>query len=300
MNIPTFDINTLLPLGIHMNVGESPIWNARRQKWVWLDQAGRIYEFDSNMQLLSQRNLPEKLGSLILTESDCIVVSGERSLYRFDITKPDIEQIATMDHPHQPMKFADGRCDRQGRYMVSTMNPVISDKLAWGQWWNFSHQQGFKRADTFNYIIPNGSAFSPDGKSFYCTETESSHRKVYRCGYDIDDGVITSRELIFDFTGLQLGRPDGAAVDTDGCYWICGLDDGTITRLTPDGKIDQVLSVPMKKPTMCAFGGKQGNTMLVTSLSRGIEDLVEDPYGGRIMMIEMPYQGIEEPRLKGY
>ena len=29
------------------------------------------------------------------------------------------------------------------------------------------------------------------------------------------------------------GRPDGAAVDADGCYWICGNDAGLVHRFTP-------------------------------------------------------------------
>lgn len=288
----------ILNLGIHLNVAESPIWNRDTERWHWLDQAGRIYEYDLQEGKLCTRLFNEKLGSMVLTESGALVVSGESSLML--LTEAGMETIGSMDHPHHPMKFADGRCDRQGRYMTSTMCPVITDRLSWGEWWNFSHDNGFKRADNQQYIIPNGSAFSPDGSIFYCSETDTEHRKIYQCRYDVNDGVITDRSLFIDLKGKNLGRPDGAAIDTDGCYWICGLDDGVIVRITPTGKIDQIFKTPMKKPTMCSFGGPEGKTMMVTSLSRGVDDLKDDPKGGQIMLLDLPYQGIEEPRLKGF
>lgn len=288
----------ILNLGIHLNVAESPVWNSNTQRWHWLDQAGRIYEYDANEDELHTRFFKEKLGSLVITESGSLVVSGESSLML--LSRSGMETIGLLEHPHSPMKFADGRCDRQGRYMTSTMCPVITDRLSWGEWWNFSQDEGFKRADNYQYIIPNGSAFSPDGSIFYCSETDSEHRKIFKCQYDINDGVITGRSLLIDMKGQNLGRPDGAAVDTDGCYWICGLDDGVILRITPEGKIDQIFKTPMKKPTMCSFGGPDGKTMMVTSLSRSVEDLKDDPLGGQVMLFDLPYQGIEEPRLKGF
>ena len=65
------------------------------------------------------------------------------------------------------------------------------------------------------------------------------------------------------------GRPDGAAVDADGCYWICGNDAGLVHRFTPDGRLDRSLAVPVKKPAMCAFGGPQLDTLFVTSIRPG-------------------------------
>ena len=75
------------------------------------------------------------------------------------------------------------------------------------------------------------------------------------------------------------GRPDGAAVDAEGCYWICANDAGLIHRFTPDGRLDRSLAVPVKKPTMCAFGGSRLDTLFVTSIRPG--DDHERPVPGR-------------------
>ena len=57
-----------------------------------------------------------------------------------------------------------------------------------------------------------------------------------------------------DFTSLP-GRPDGACVDADGCYWIACVFGWAVLRVTPEGKVDRQISLPVEKPTMPAFGG---------------------------------------------
>lgn len=67
-----------------------------------------------------------------------------------------------------------------------------------------------------------------------------------------------------------------------------------------DGRCDRqgrVLHLPMHKPTNCAIGGPDGRTLLVTSLSRGPQDLVQDPHGGRLLALRPGPQGLPEPRL---
>ena len=64
----------------------------------------------------------------------------------------------------------------------------------------------------------------------------------------------------------QPGRPAGAAVDADGCYWTCATDAGALLRFTPAGRLDRALRLPVMKPTMCAFGGPDLTDLYVTSL----------------------------------
>lgn len=78
---------------------------------------------------------------------------------------------------------------------------------------------------------------------------------------------------------------------------MCGLDAGTVRRCTPAGRLDLVLHLPLKKPTMCAFGGADGRTLLVALLSRGPQDLADDPHGGRLLACRLGPQELTEPRL---
>ncbi|MNE98667.1 SMP-30/Gluconolaconase/LRE-like region [compost metagenome] len=93
------------------------------------------------------------------------------------------------------------------------------------------------------------------------------------------------------------GRPDGAAVDAEGCYWICGNDAGLVHRFTPDGRLDRSLSVPVKKPSMCTFGGSRLDTLFVTSIRPG-DDLDEQSLAGGVFALDPDVKGLPEPLFK--
>ena len=91
------------------------------------------------------------------------------------------------------------------------------------------------------------------------------------------------------------GRPDGAAVDADGCYWICGNDAGLVHRFTPEGQARPLARVPVKKPAMCAFGGPELDTLFVTSIRPGGIDLSDQPLAGGVFALRPGCAGMPEP-----
>ncbi len=110
-------------------------------------------------------------------------------------------------------------------------------------------------------ITPNGLAFSPDGRTMYLSDSHPARQAVWAYDYDTDTGTPSNPRLFIDMNRYP-GRPDGAAVDADGGYWICGNDAGQVHRFTPDGRLDRSLAVPVAKPAMCAFGGAGLDTLL--------------------------------------
>ncbi len=96
---------------------------------------------------------------------------------------------------------------------------------------------------------------------------------------------------------LHPGRPDGAAMDVDGCYWICGNDEGVVLRFTPSGTLDRVIELPMKKPSMCAFGGADMGSLLITSISAGAP--ADDAWAGATVVVRPGVQGMPEARFRG-
>ena len=144
-------------------------------------------------------------------------------------------------------------------------------------------------------IVPNGLAFSPDGRTMYLSDSHPSVQRIWAFDYDTATGTPSNRRLFVDMNPLP-GRPDGAAVDDDGCYWICGNDAGMIHRFTPAGKLDRSLEVPVKKPAMCAFGGPGLDTLFVTSIRPG-DDLSDQPLAGGLFALRPGVRGLPEPAL---
>jgi len=145
----------------------------------------------------------------------------------------------------------------------------------------------------YGFITPNGMAFSPNGKIMYLSDSHPKVQKIWSFDYDTATGAIGEQKLFLDMQVIP-GRPDGAAVDTDGCYWICGNDAGVVYRITPRGEIDQTITLPVKKPSMCSFGGEKMDTLFVTSIRPDGIDLSDQPLAGGVFAVSTPYQGIAE------
>jgi sugar lactone lactonase YvrE len=112
-------------------------------------------------------------------------------------------------------------------------------------------------------------------------------------------GTPSNRRVFVDMNPLP-GRPDGGAVDADGCYWICGNDAGLVHRFTPEGRLDCSLAVPVKKPAMCAFGGAGLDTLFVTSIRPGDGDLSDQPLAGSVFALRPRVKGLPEPAFVGF
>src|SRR5690606_17658682 len=140
-------------------------------------------------------------------------------------------------------------------------------------------------------IVPNGMAFSPDGRRMYLSDSHPSRKTVWVYDYDADTGLPGNRRVFIEaFPG---GRPDGAATDQDGCYWICGNVAGRVYRYTPDGHLDRRVQVPVPRVAMCAFGGSNLDTLFVTSIRPA--DAAPAALDGAVFAIQAGTCGMQEP-----
>jgi sugar lactone lactonase YvrE len=186
------------------------------------------------------------------------------------------------------MRFNDGRCDRQGRFWSGTMFMDMGAARAVGGLYRYSADEGLHGPVVTGLLTQNGLAWSPDGRTMYLSDSHPQRRVVWAFDYDIDQGIPHNKRVFLDLTG-QKGRPDGAAVDADGCYWTCANDAGLVQRFTPDGTLDREIALPMAKPSMCAFGGPQLDTLLVTSIDPGLGG-----DAGSVVLLRPGVQGVAE------
>lgn len=299
--VTTIGLEAVIGADLRNGTGESPVWDTQARCWSWIDIPGRaVHRFDPATGALDRWSLEEMPGCVALRPDGGLVCGCETGVFDVDLPAGGgaavMTRLATVQMPKPGMRFNDGRCDRQGRLWASSMVMDAAQRDGSGAWYRFGRGAGLSGPLLTGFWVPNGSAFSPDGRIFYLADSQGDVRTVWAFDYDPDAGLPHNRRVFVDLRGTA-GRPDGAAVDVDGCYWICCLDEGCIKRFTPQGVLDRRIDVPMRKPTMCAFGGEDMRTMLVTSLSRGPEDLAGDPHGGRVVLFRPGAQGIHEPRL---
>ena len=291
-----------LVLDVRNGVGESPIWDSARQSLWWVDIPGRaLWCWNSATGQARHWTTPEQTGCIALAAGSDALPHGQwiaametgvaRLTPQADGTV-DCDWVVRIDQPEAGMRFNDGRCDRQGRLRAGTMVMDMSLARASGSLYGLDGTR--LHALLGGFITPNGMAFSPDGRTMYVSDSHPKRQTVWAFDYDTDTGTPHDRRVFIDFKPLP-GRPDGAAVDADGGYWICGNDAGLVHRFTPTGKLDRSLTVPVKKPAMCAFGGTGLDTLFVTSIRPG-GDLSDQPLAGGVFALRPGVRGLDEPR----
>jgi sugar lactone lactonase YvrE len=285
-------------------VGESPVWDAQRQSLFWVDIPGRaLWCWNAGTGEARQWATPEMTGCIALLEGAEVephgrwvaaMETGVVILTPLEDGSIELEHRAPVQHPRGGMRFNDGRCDRQGRFRAGTMVSDMNLAAAVGS--VYSLDGDGLRSLVQDLIVPNGMAFSPDGRTMYLSDSHPSVQTVWAFDYDTDTGTPHDRRVFIDMKPLP-GRPDGAAVDEAGAYWICGNDAGLVHRFTPDGRLDRSIAVPVKKPAMCAFGGPGLDTLFVTSIRPG-GDLADQPLAGGVFALRPGTRGLAEPRCK--
>ena len=280
--------------------GESPVWSTTQQALYWVDiPAKRLHRWSPADGKEQSWQASQMLACIAQAGDGHWIAAMENGL--FAITPHadgslDSRLLASVTHAQPGMRFNDGRCDRQGRFWAGTMLMDMAAGAPVGAMYRYNAGQTEPlTAQLQGFIVPNGLAFSPDGNTLYLSDSHPDVQKIWAFDYDTDSGTPHNRRLFVDMI-QHPGRPDGAAVDAEGCYWICGNDAGLIHRFTPEGKLDRSLAVPVKKPAMCAFGGADLDTLFVTSI-RPAGDLADQPLAGGVFALRPGVKGLPEPRL---
>ena len=278
--------------------GESPVWSTAEQALYWVDIPARRLHRWNLADGYSQSWEADEMLACIARSSDGNWIGGMQSGL-FALTphtngRLETRLLSSVPHALPDMRFNDGRCDRQGRFWAGTMHLDMAAGHAVGALYRYTSGQGEPlNAQISGLTVPNGLAFSPDGKVMYLSDSHPDVQKIWAFDYDTDTATPHNRRVFVDMNEHP-GRPDGAAVDADGCYWICGNDAGFIHRFTPEGTLDRSLAVPVKKPAMCAFGGPHLDTLFVTSI-RPAGDISDQPLAGGVFALQPGVKGLPEP-----
>ena len=151
--------------------------------------------------------------------------------------------------------------------------------------------------------VSNGLAWSPDGLTMYWSDTAA--HTVWAFDFEPASGAMTNRRVFASFApkpaqGLAGygGRPDGAAVDVEGCYWVAMYEGGRVLRLSPAGEVIAEVRVPARCPTMPCFGDADLRTLYVTSASvdRPCDELAEFPHPGCTFAFRVDVAGVPVER----
>lgn len=276
-------------------VGESPLWDAGSASLWWVDIEGmalRCKHVASGQ--LTSFDLDVMPGALALDEDGSVIVAAGAGWYRLDATAGVLASIAEVTTPRPDMRMNDGVVDPAGRFWAGTMH-MPPEREPVGTLYAFD---GNKAVATIEGLrTQNGCAISPDGKTFYLSDSHPAVRTIWAFDFDVDTGVLANRRV---FHKPSRGRPDGACMDAENCYWFAAVEGGCIIRLDPDGNEIASIDLPVSRPTKPVFGGDDLSTIFFTSMSAGLDrsQLDREPLAGSVLAFEAGVRGFAQPHFR--
>jgi len=279
-------------------LGEGPLWDVLEQRLYWIDSLGaKIHCCDALGGARRTWNVPEHIGSLALREGGGAVLSLRDGFYLFDFKSSEARRLVDPDPGKARIRMNDGKVDRQGRFVAGYMDYEERDPIC--SLFRLDADGTAHRLDQ-GIVCSNGPAWSPDGSTFYFTDTYT--REIWAYDYDPVAGTATNRRVFCSFprNGLK-GLPDGATVDAEGFVWSVSVYEGKLARFAPDGRLDRIVGLPVESTTSLSFGGPDLDIAYVTSMARSVKGVAprESDAGGLFAVHGLGVRGLPEPRFKG-
>jgi sugar lactone lactonase YvrE len=293
----TVDPNVELAVSEVSLLGESPLWHPVEQVLYYCDIPGRtLNRFDPCTNDLQHWSFDTNVGCCAPMLDGGLLLAMRDGLFKFDTRNG--ERTHLLNAPYDPAteRFNDGKCDPQGRFWVGTIYEPRDPALA--ALYCYSKGALTKKAD--GITVSNGLAWSPNGRTQYWSDTKA--HTVYAFDFDPATGDLHQRRSFASFTGKVAGapldeyggRPDGAAVDAEGCYWVAMFEGQRVLRLSPQGELLREVRLPVRCPTMPCFGGADLKTLYITTASEGrpAAELAVQPWAGCVLSLRVDVPGL--------
>ncbi len=278
-----------------MLLGECPLWHPAEAALYWIDIAAKeVHRYHPASASHRVWPLPSEPGCIARCEDGRLLVAMRSGLAFLDTNDGTLTKLADAPYDSSCVRFNDGRCDAAGRMWAGTLYDP-RDRPGGSL---FCVERGTIRDVGKAVTVSNGVAFSIDNRTLYHTDTTAHQITAYE--FDLISGHIGQgrpfKQFSSDKSNNYGGRPDGAAVDSEDTYWCAMYEGARILRLAPSGEVLLEIPLPVKCPTMVAFGGPELKTLYVTSArhNRSQDELHRHPLSGSILTFEVEVPGREE------
>ena len=278
-------------------LGESPLWQPDEQRLYYCDIAGReLRRHDPATGRLDRWVFDSEVACCAPLRGGGLLLALRSGFWRFDPSSGARELVALPDYDPADERYNDGKADAAGRMWCGTLyEPRTAPRAAL-----YCLERGrlTRRAD--GATVSNGLAWSPDSRAMYWADTTS--HTIWRFDFDPQAGEPSQRRVFARFApgaeGQPLdeygGRPDGAAVDVRGHLWVAMYEGRRLVEFAPDATLVAEHPLPVRCPTMPAFGGADLRTLYITTARqrRPAEELAAQPWAGAVLAMRVDAPGL--------
>ncbi|MGC8683244.1 MAG: SMP-30/gluconolactonase/LRE family protein [Athalassotoga sp.] len=271
-------------------VAESPSWDAKNKLLYWVDIDGKkvhIYDPSKNEDKIINSN--QYVGCIAPNKSGGAILAMHHGIYFLNFETEEFTFVCDPESDKPDNRFNDGKCDAYGRFWAGTMNLEEKDPL--GALYRIDRDHSVtKMVD--KVTVSNGIAWNPDNSIMYYIDTRT--KSVFAFDYDLKAGSISNRRVAVKIPDGQ-GSPDGMTSDSEGMIWVAHWGGWRISRWDPrNGKLIEVINIPVEKVTSCVFGGDDLDELYITTASRGLntDGLKKQPHAGGIFKYKTHVRGM--------
>jgi sugar lactone lactonase YvrE len=275
-----------IALTARARLGEGPVWDAKRQQLFWVDVYNhRVHQFDPATGQDRYFDTGNVVSALVLTQENRLLIALGNRLAYLDLGSGLVETLCEVDFPHPDTRFNDGKCDAQGRFWIGS----ISQEPEQATLYRYDPDGKLTLIET-GLTISNGLGWSPDGSTFYLTD--SAPHKIYAYDFEPATGQIQNRRLLIDLSQEEV-EPDGLTVDQQGNLWTALWNGWAVACFNSKGEELQRVKMPVQRPTCVTAGGSNLTDFYVTSASVGLsqQEIQQGFYAGDLFRFAAPTAG---------
>ncbi|MEV0785747.1 SMP-30/gluconolactonase/LRE family protein [Streptomyces sp. NPDC050423] len=264
----------------HAALGEGPTWDPATGRLIWVDiLSARIHTYDPatgrRTVMATEQHVgaakPRAGGGLVVNLRDGIGLYDADGAFRWLV------------HDAEPGRRGnDAAVAPDGSLWAGTMR--YDDTEVGGSLTRVAPDGAATR------VLPlvacsNGTGWSPDGRLMYYIDTPTRRIDVF----DVDGEQVVDRRP-FATVEEGAGFPDGLTVDAEGAVWVALWDGAALRRYTADGMLERTVELPVRRPTACAFGGRELRDLYISTARAGLD--APHPLSGSLLVLPDAGQGM--------
>jgi sugar lactone lactonase YvrE len=287
------DVTPELALAAGCELGEGPVWRAAEAALWFVDiKQKQIHRWTPGVGEHRVWAAPDQCGFVVPVEGGGWIAGLKSGLHRFDPASGAFTPMLAVEDPALGNRLNDAFVDAQGRLWFGSMHDP--EETPSGAFYRLD-ARGAARMD-MGYVVTNGPAVSPDGRTLYHVDTLEGRIDAYDLAAD---GALGGRRA---FTQIEAGAgfPDGPAVDAEGCVWIGLFGGWAARRYSPRGELLQTVRFPVANVTKIAFGGPDLATAYATTAWMGLSpgERARQPLAGGVFSFPLPAPGLPQHEVR--
>ena len=275
-------------------LGESPMWNAARGSFIWVDIDGQmLYEYHLQTKIMNKWKQHQKVSLVLESNATEVILAFAEGLGKLNLTTKTLTWLLDIEKDKTENRTNDGAVDGLGRIWLGTMALNCTPNAGAVYCIEKDLRLNIKIPET---TIANGIVWNADNTKMYFIDSASYTVKSYH--FDLASGNINFEKEAVRISP-DLGMPDGMAMDAEGMLWVAVWGGNGVYRYNPEnGMLLDTVHVDAPNVTSCAFGGEQLDQLIITTATVGLspEEAMNYPESGNVFIVKTKVKGMKMNR----